>query len=404
MNAKSISETVALSSRGRFSAVKNLRPENLARALEAFENGRLGEAARIFDSIVKRDDVISGLYLKRCKCISRLDYEIVEKNDSPRAKEHAEALRKFYDSIEVSDIADTNRKGGIRTLIMQMMGAVGMKYSAHKIEYFRNEESVSAKFTHYPLWLFENTEGRLRLLEREGQLTKGDELKEDEWLITVSDGIMSASSIAYMFKQLALRDWIIYCERNGMPGVKAKTDAYPGTEQWEAACQAASEFGAEFHAVFSQGTDMEAIDLSSRGALPYPELIDRMDRMLCALWRGGDLATLSGAGNLGSTSQWYESSLIEEDDSENIAEALHKQVDKNVLKLVFGDEAPLAKFSFKLADYEMHMAELEVVERLVKLGLQADVLKIAKRFGFPLASENNVNETPQAKETSDENK
>ncbi|MBO7521834.1 MAG: DUF935 family protein [Opitutales bacterium] len=369
-------------------AIRNLKPETLARALEAFENGRLGAAARIFEAIASRDDLISGLFLKRRKCVARLDGEVVEINESKAAKEHAKVLRDFYSSIEAENFSDANERGGLRLLISQMMSAVGMKYSAHRVQYRREGSSICAKFTHYPLWKFENTSGRLRLLEREGQISDGVELNKDEWLITTSDGLMLPSSVAYIFKRLTLRDWLIYCERNGMPGVKAKTDAYPGSEQWEAACKAASDFGAEFHAVFSQGTDIEAIDLSSRGALPYPQLVERMDRMLCALWRGGDLATIGGESAMGSTSQWYESSLIEEDDAENIAQTLNMQIDKTVIKLAFGDEKPLAKFVLRLPDYETHLSELSVIERLAKIGLKPDPLKLAKRFGFPLKEEN----------------
>lgn len=368
-------------------ALRNLKPETLARAIEAFEAGRLGAAARIFEAVAMRDDLISGLFLKRRKCVARLDGEVVALDESKTAQEHAKVLRDFYSSIEVENLADKNERGGLRMLVMQMMESVGMKYSAHKVEFKRKGSSLSAKFVRYPLWLFENTSGSLRLLEREGQLREGTELKEKEWLITTSDGLMIPSTIAYIFKHLTLRDWLIYCERNGMPGVKAKTDAYPGSEQWEAACKAASDFGAEFHAVFSQGTDIEAIDLSSRGALPYPQLVERMDRMLCALWRGGDLATMGGKSEMGSTSQWYESSLIEEDDAENISQTLNMQIDKTVIELAFGNTAPRAKFILRLPDYESHLSELSVIERLAKIGLKPDPLKLAKRFGFPLKEE-----------------
>ncbi|MBR4598101.1 MAG: DUF935 family protein [Opitutales bacterium] len=385
MNAKL--SNLVMPRRTSAGAIRNLKPETLARALEAFESGRLGAAARIFEAIAARDDLISGLFLKRRKCVARLDGEVVEIEDSKVAKEHARVLRDFYSSIEAENFSDANERGGLRLLIAQMMNAVGMKYAAHKVQYRRDGSSICAKFTHYPLWMFENTSGKLRLLEREGQLSEGVELNEGEWLITTSDGLMLPSSVAYIFKHLTLRDWLIYCERNGMPGVKAKTDAYPGSEQWDAACKAASDFGAEFHAVFSQGTDIEAIDLSSRGALPYPQLVERMDRMLCALWRGGDLATIGGESALGSTSQWYESSLIEEDDAENIAQTLNMQVDKTVIRLAFGEVKPLAKFVLRLPDYETHLSELSVIERLAKIGLKPDPLKLAKRFGFPLKEE-----------------
>lgn len=175
-----------------------------------------------------------------------------------------------------------------------------------------------------------------------------------------------------MFKQLPLRDWLIYCERNGMPGIKAKTDAFPGTPQWESVCDAVREFGAEFHAVFSEGTEMDAIDVSTRGELPYPALIERVDRMMGALWRGGDLSTFSAPDSVGANMQWYEESMIEEDDAANIAETLNRKIDAAVIRLAHGDAAALAKFRLKLPDYEERKHELEIIERLCAIGLKPD--------------------------------
>jgi phage gp29-like protein len=211
-------------------------------------------------------------------------------------------------------------------------------------------------------------------------------------MVSCGDGLMFASSIAHIFKQLPLKDWLIYCERNGMPGIKATTDAFPGSPQWQAACEAVNDFGAEFHAVLSKGTDIEAIDVSTSGELPYPALVERMDRILCALWRGSDLSTISGGDKVGASAQWYESTLIEEEDAANIGETLNRQVDARVIKLAIGDDEPLAKFRLKLPDYEEHKCELEIVERLAALGLKPDAVELAKRFAFPMAGKDAENE------------
>ncbi|MBS1485445.1 MAG: hypothetical protein HP060_01425 [Opitutales bacterium] len=114
-----------------------------------------------------------------------------------------------------------------------------------------------------------------------------------------------------------------------------------------------------------------------------------MDRMLCSLWRGGDLSTMSGDSMMGSSSQWYESTLIEEDDAENISSTLNAQLDARVIKILF-NEKPLAKFVLRLPDYQTHLSELDVIERLAKLGLKPDQKILAKRFGFPLAVDQDV--------------
>ncbi len=382
----------------RINTIRNLRPETLSRALEAFENGRPAAAARIFEAILARDDAICGLNLKRKKSISRLDFEIVPLEDSPKAVQHQRTLKNFYSTLQAGSYDDLDKKGGLRLLISQMMDCVGMKYSVHKVEFQNDNGIVKGIFTQYPLWLFENTQKRLRILDREGQLTDGRELDPDEWLIACGDGLMFASSIAYLFKQLPLKDWLIYCERNGMPGIKAKTDAFPGTPQWENVCEAVREFGAEFHAVFSEGTEMDAIDVSTRGELPYPALIERVDRMMSALWRGSDLSTFSAADSVGASMQWYEETLIEEDDASNIAETLNRKIDALVIKLAHGDPVPLAKFRLKLPDYEERKHELEIIERLCAIGLKPDPLELARQFAFPLSETHSETKATQTQD------
>ncbi|MBE6413317.1 MAG: DUF935 family protein [Verrucomicrobiaceae bacterium] len=393
MNSKNISQTsIKNLPRSVFNPIKNLRPEAVIRALDAFNNGRLSTGARMFESILTRDDTICCLNLKRKKSVSRLDVEIVPLENSRRARAHQKALTKFYETLTVSSVIDKNISGGIRMLISQMMNCVAMKYAIHKIKFSQDGENIKGVFTEYPLWLFENTSGKLRILKNENQLTDGYDLDDAKWLITCGDGLMQASAIAYVFKHLPLRDWLIYCERNGMPGIKAKTNAFPNSPQWESAKDAVSQFGAEFYAVLSEGTDIEAIDVSSKNQLPYQSIIERMDRMLCALWRGADLGTISGSNKLGASMQWYESTLIEEDDAVNISENLNRNVDTKVIKLLFGDNQPLAKFRLKLPDYEEKKYELDVIERLSKLGLEPDKLELAKKFAFPLKTEVSQNE------------
>ena len=85
--------------------------------------------------------------------------------------------------------------------------------------------------------------------------------------------------------------------------------------------------------------------------------------------------------------QRYESTLIEEDDALNISETLNKNIDTKVIKIVFGDDIPLAKFRLKLPDYEEKSYELDVIERLCKLGLKPNELELAKKFAFPIKTE-----------------
>jgi len=175
---------------------------------------------------------------------------------------------------------------------------------------------------------------------------------------------------------------LIGWERNGMPGVRGVTEAAPGTPEWEAAREAVRDFGAEFQALMSQGTEITPVDLSTKGELPYPPLVERMDRAMAALWRGADLSTLSKGQGLGASLQADEMALLQQDDAAMISETLNTQVDAVVVRELFGQEAPRAGFRLKADNDAARLTHLELLERLVKLGAPVAVTGLHERFGL----------------------
>lgn len=333
-------------SRTTFNPIKSLTPDSLSRVLDNFHAGNIRQAALLWDAIERRDDVLQGVIAKRKKSVARLKWEIKKIDNSPEAKQHAQALEYFYNNLTARHACDLHEKGGLALLVKQMMDSVGKKYAVHEMIFDRHAGNVTATFRFVPLWYFHNRDGELKFVRHDTDY-EGTPLKENAWLITTGDGLMESCSIAYLFKHLPLRDWLIYCERNGMPGVRGVTDALPGSQQWDAARDAVRDFGAEFHALMTRGTEIEAIDLSTKGELPYPALVERMDRAMTALWRGSDLSTLTRTDAVGASLQSDEMALLEEDDAARITEALNIQVDRIVLHHQFGVERGKAYFELK---------------------------------------------------------
>ena len=351
-----------------FNPIRSLTPESLTRYLDLFHQGYLRPAALLWDAIERRDDVLKGVVAKRKKAIARLDWNVLTVDDSPEAQQQQRALHFFYNNLRCSNAMDRNERGGFSLLVKQMMDCIGKKYAVHEIIYQIHEKCflgqlslplISAEFHFVPLSFFENYTGKLRFITSDFD-HNGVSLEDGAWLTTVGDGLMEACSVAYLFKHLPLRDWLVYCERNGMPGVKGITDALPGTSQWEAAKQAVESFGAEFNALMSSGSDLQAIDLTSHGALPYPSLVDRMDRTMAALWCGSDLSTFSRNNGVGSSMQADERTLLEEDDAAMIGETLNEQVDRYVLHYLFGKQPIKAYVALKTENHRNLMAELDL--------------------------------------------
>lgn len=370
--------------RSQINPIRALSPQSLTRILDAFNAGRLGEAALAWDAIERRDDVIQGVASKRKKSVARLPWEILTLDDSTEALQHKEALQFFYNNLTATHACDNNQSGGLSLLVKQMLDAIGKKYAVHEIVYKplsgKQKHKLTASFRFVPLWFFENTAGNLRFLPSE-TATEGQPLNAGSWLITTGDGLMEASSIAYLFKHLPLRDWLIYCERNGMPGVKGVTEAQPGTPQWDIARHAVQDFGAEFNALMTRGTDIQPIDLSTRGELPYPALVERMDRALIALWRGSDLSTLAKNQATGVSLQSNETNLLQQDDALLVSETLNAQVDRFVFKHLFNVER--GKAYIRIQSNDMAHQDLELYRKLHELGVPLPLSHIQERFGIP---------------------
>lgn len=388
MKTKTTINTLTIN-RAAFCSIKALNPEVLGQILDAFHKGDLKRAALMWESIERRDDVLQGVISKRKKSVARLGWEILAIDDTPEAMEHKEALEYFYNHLTTVHACDENQTGGFVLLVKQMMDAVAKKYAVHEIVYEPRKGKdgtmrLTANFRFVPLWFFHNKEGRLKFIDGDhfyASHTSGKVLKPGEWLITVADGLMEASSIAYMFKHLPLCDWLLYCERSGLPGVKGVTQAVPGSQEWELAKEALEDFSTEFAALISAGTDLQTFDLGSRGELPYPALIERMDRAMIALWRGADLSTLSSLAH-GASLQTNETSLLEDDDALQISETLNVQVDQYVLQHLFGDVSPKAYIRLKVRDRADRLADLQLCETLHAMGLPLALSDLRERFGL----------------------
>lgn len=419
-------ERVVVERRSRFNPLRALTPEMLSRQLDAYAVGYLREFAITAEKIEERDDVLKTVAAKRKKAVARRPWEILAVNHSPEAQRHKQALEHFYNHLTCTNATDENQQGSFQLLVRQMMDAVGKGYAVHEIVWkpgLKGGEAggaggvgkfmasdvpgvmsggsgisspaphappaappLTAEFRFVPLWFFENTTGRLRYL-RSNTDFQGQPLEPGGWMITITDPLMPASAVAWMYKNLSLKDWVTYGERHGMPGIRGVTNAARGSAEWNEMVEAVEHFACEFAAVMSDQERIEAIDLKGSGELPYPGLIERLDRALAALWRGSDLSTISRSEGLGASLQHSESVLLEQDDGQMLSETFNLYVDRYVIRYLFGEDAePLAYLRILVPDPPNVAQDLKIDEFLVRHGARLSVTNALERYQRPAAN------------------
>ena len=368
----------------RFNPIRQLTPEWLAQTIDSFQAGFLREFSLLAQTIEERDDVLQAVVPKRKKAIGRNGYEVVTMDDSSQAKAHQEALKYFYDHLTATDAIKEDDHGGFKLLVRQMGDAIGKRYAMHEIVWDPQPDGLTAEFRFAPLWFFENRTGKLRYIQQEGGV-EGVDLNPDNWLITVGDGLMIACAIAYMFKNLSLKDWLIYCERFGMPIPIGETNAAKDSPEWDAMLAAVESIMSGAAAVKNTGEQITLLETKGHGDMPYRDLVERMDRMMASIWRGADLSTMSRGGSsksaVGASVQGEESEILEVDDTEWISETLNQKVSRFVIRYTFGDEKPLAYLKVLASRKQDVQTDILVDQFLLDSGFPLTVSDVGERYG-----------------------
>jgi hypothetical protein len=400
MNNRTV-RVAARAKKWRFNPLTNLKAASLARHLDAFDAGNLREAALIWDALEQRDDLLRGVISKRKKSVARHGWTVLPKADlnpaeEAAAREQVEALQFFYRNLECEHAVDRAERGGFKLLARQMMDAVGKRFAVHELVWKEcasadgvaahgmNRNFVTAKFRFVPLGFFENTTGKLRFLESEGAM-EGRDLEPGAWMVTVGEGLMVASSTAWMFKHLSLDDWMNCSNRNGTPALLGISSAAEGSAQWLAMHTALQDLLNGESVVHGTSDKVQVLDMMAGRTMPFPQLVERIDRMLAALWRGADLSTISRDRGYGASLQEKETCALEEDDAEMLTETLNRYVDEWVIRHVFGEGVrPLAGVKVLVSPRECTTGDLQIDEFLIRHGAPLSIRETMTRYGRAL--------------------
>lgn len=362
-SAASSSEAVKNAAESRFATLRNLDPSRLTLYIESYEDGNFAHLPPILRKMEERDNTWKIAALKTRKAVSSRPWRcepLSGYETDPAAKEQADILTKFYSRLQMSDIRTRNVKHAMRKLIESAMRSYNDGWSVHELIYTpRPDGSLAAEAIAVPLHLFRIDKGNF-CLDVGGTLT---ELDQGGWLTVQGDGVGVACAVAKMFKTISLADWLVYSGRCGHPGIHAKTSAQKGTQQWTDFKAAVAKFGKEWSAVTGLNDVIEKVDLSVSGQLPYPAMVELMDRAIAALQRGADLSTMSagsGAGD-GASLQGGESDLIMCDNCAMITDAFRSQIDTTVLAWHYGPDAEIK------AGFSIETPQPDTVDRDLKI-------------------------------------
>lgn len=370
----------------RFNPLRSLTPERLAEALDSAAAGWLRQAALIYEVIEQREAIVRSVMTKRRAAVARRDWQVVIPDpDDPRGEAHKETLEYFYHNLTVTDATDLNVRSGMSGLLRQMMDCIIQKYAVHEIIWKPGPDGLTAELRRVPIYFFENRSGKLRFIGPETR-ADGIPLEDGGWMVTVADGLGEALAICYMYKRLAVQDWLAFSEKFSVPGILGRTSAKAGTPEGLAMRDSVLAYASEWQGVVysDEGAikdPIQVIQTPSGGSLPQQELATYMDKMIAALVRGSDLGTISQNNSQGASMQAGETTALLEDDCALMSETLQTHLDRAIIRMVHGDEHPAAYIVINPPSDTDLAKDLVIDTGLLALGVTQDASDLAERYG-----------------------
>jgi len=187
-------------------------------------------------------------------------------------------------------------------------------------------------------------------------------------------GLLRVTALAYLGKNLALKDWMIFAETFGMPVRIARYEPAATAEEKREMLDMLESLGANAAGIFSRAVDLQILEANrGPGAAPYERLIEFFNREISKAWLGQTLTTdTTGARGTFAASTVHEQVRqdVLADDLRKEARTLRRDVLTPLTRFTFGPDAPVPVFRRKLRRVRSTAELADLLDTAVnKLGL-----------------------------------
>ena len=201
-------------------------------------------------------------------------------------------------------------------------------------------------------------------------------------------GLLRVSALAYLAKNLALKDWMIFAEVFGMPIRIARYEPSATPEEKRELLRMLESLGSNAAGIFSRAVELQIIESNRQttGA-PYERLLDFLNREMSKAWLGQTLTTdIAGQSGSVAASRVHEQVRqdILADDLRKEARTIQRDLLGPITRLKFGPDAPVPLFVREMHRVEDTRTLADVLDVAVnRLGISVSDSWVRRALGIP---------------------
>ena len=372
-----------------------LTPSGLVGILKEADGGSLATAMQLFEEMEEKDAHLFAVANTRRLALTGLPWQVVsaadvhEGIDRHRADQAAVYCRevltqldRFDDVLQHLALA-TGRNIAMAELVWDVADSV-----------FRPIDIVPVDFTRI---VFDELD-RPRLLTQD-EPVEGIALAPHKFIVHTPHsvtghpqrgGLLRVTSMVYLAKNLALKDWMIFTEVFGMPVRIARYEPTATPEEKRELLDMLESLGSHAAGVFSRAVELQIIE-ANRGTSgpPFERLIEFLNREMSKAWLGQTLTTdVAGQKATFAVSKVHEAVRqdVLADDMAKEARTIRRDLLGPLARLRFGPDVPVPCFRRKLRQPLGSGALSDVLDAAVnQLGLRIPAYWAHDALGIPEA-------------------
>lgn len=372
-----------LSDRAAPDVSRDLIPRRLDRIMRSANDGDTEDQCRLCRELLEKNTDIAQAVRTRVDAVSGCAWTLEAGDDTPAAKEAAEALEKELRGIDGTEDADT-----FEEMIEDLMGALLPGFAVCEILWrdgghvagFKaiEQHHFSLMDGYYPRLVttdhpsgFEIPRDRIlyhRLRFHGGDPARGGLIRPLAWL--------------HCFGNLNEKNLLAFAERYGMPFLIIKADEETYQRERTNIKNLIRNFGSSGGGIFTKGVEQELLQAANAEGNIYFRLKEALANSVNQLVLGQTASSGDSAGLSKGDAQSKVRQDILESDCRRVARTINAQLCIPWAQYNYGANVPAPRFSLDCAAPEDKLATAQTLQALAQAGLRVKPEEASERFGF----------------------
>lgn len=368
---------------------RGLTPERLAAIFEEADAGDPARQAELFEEMEEKDAHLYSVLQTRKLALAGLDWEV---SPAPGSEGDIRAAMFVREAITLIDNWDE--------ALLDLLDAIGKGFAVSEIMWeVAGGKALIKELRRRPQSGFKFIQGdaspRLATEDPQGVPLRPDKFVVHKYMATGGlpsrGGVLRPCAYMYLFKNYAVKDWLIFGERYAMPMRVGKFRPQATDAEKRVLRNAVFNLGSDAAAVISDSTVIELVESAAKApsAAIYERLVSFADSAMSKAVLGQTL-TVEQAGGTYATAKVHQTVRkdILEADSKALAKTIERQIIRPLAIFNFGPNVPVPVFKFHHEEAEDLRALAETYATLARAGLgRIPESFIRRKFGIPEAKD-----------------